>query len=250
MRRRSAVAPFRRPAGRLRARNPLRKRRTSLSKGLTSNLRCNEQIRISPVRVINEHNDQIGVVDNREALRMAREAGLDLVEVAPNERPPVCKIMDYGKFKYEQKKKVRKHHEQQLKEVRLRPKTDDHDRDIKVARAQEFLRKGDKVQFKMVFRGRERAHREIGMETFREILDHFGELVKIERPPGMDGRDMIMVLGPNKQAFDRLKVQKAEPPAATPQTPAQPQARSADAGAVDAPPDPAPEPGSQAAARA
>jgi len=165
------------------------------------------------VRVINERNEQLGVLDNREALRLAREAGLDLVEVAPTERPPVCKIMDYGKFKYEQKKKVKKHHEQQLKEVRLRPKTDDHDRDIKVNRAHEFLRKGDKVQFKMVFRGRERAHREIGTEAFREILEHFGDLVKIERPPSMDGRDMIMVVSPNKQAFDRLKAAAPEKPA-------------------------------------
>lgn len=167
-------------------------------------MRCNEQIRISPVRVIGDSGELLGVMDNREALRLAREAGLDLVEVSPNERPPVCKIIDYGKFKYNQKKNQKKHHEQQLKELRIRPKTDDHDRDIKMAHALRFLKEGDKVQFKMVFRGRERAHREIGHETFAEIIQHFGELAKIERAPVMDGRDMIMILAPNKPALDRL----------------------------------------------
>ncbi len=175
---------------------------------ITPNLRCNEQIRISPVRLIGENNEQIGVVETYEAMRRARETGLDLVEVAPNERPPVCRIMDYGKWKYAQKKNVRKHHEQQLKEVRMRPKTDSHDRQIKVKHALDFLRDGDKVQFKMVFRGRERAHREIGFETFNGIITELLEFVKVERPPIMDGRDMIMVLAPNKAALD-----KAFPPA-------------------------------------
>lgn len=175
---------------------------------ITPNLRCNEQIRISPVRLIGENNEQIGVVETYEAMRRARETGLDLVEVAPNERPPVCRIMDYGKWKYAQKKNVRKHHEQQLKEVRMRPKTDLHDRQIKVKHALDFLRDGDKVQFKMVFRGRERAHREIGFETFNAIISELQEFVKVERPPIMDGRDMIMVLAPNKAALD-----KAFPPA-------------------------------------
>jgi translation initiation factor IF-3 len=164
------------------------------------------------VRVINEANEQLGIFDNREALRMAREAGMDLVEVAPNERPPVCRIMDYGKFKYHQKKNVRKHHEQQLKELRIRPKTDDHDREIKINQALRFLKAGDKVQFKMVFRGRERAHREIGIAIFRGIIAHFGDLTKIERPPTMDGRDMVMILGPNKAALDKLAADEKPPP--------------------------------------
>lgn len=148
------------------------------------------------------------MIDTREALRMAREAGLDLVEVNPNSRPPVCKIMDYGKWKYQQKKNIRKHHEQQIKEVRLRPKTDQHDREIKFNRALRFLHKGDKVQFKMVFRGRERAHREIGFDIFKNIIEQLGELVKIERPPSMDGRDLLMVVSPNKAALDKLAADK------------------------------------------
>jgi translation initiation factor IF-3 len=143
-----------------------------------------------------------------EALNMARTAGMDLVEVAPNERPPVCRIMDYGKFKYHQKKNVKKHHEQQLKEVRLRPKTDDHDREIKVKKAIGFLMEGDRVQFTMQFRGRERAHKEIAHEAFSEILQELGEKVKVERAPAMDGRNMIMVLAPNKAALDKA-VEKA-----------------------------------------
>lgn len=172
-------------------------------KPIAPNLRSNEQIRITPVRVIADNGEQLGVIDTREALRRAREAGLDLVEVAPNERPPVCRIMDYGKWKYMQKKNVKRHHEQQLKEVRLRPKTDTHDRDIKVNHALEFLRRGDKVQFTMVFRGRERAHREIGMTTFQEILTLLGDRVKIERPPSMDGRSMVMIVSPVKGAFGK-----------------------------------------------
>lgn len=180
---------------------------------ITPNLRCNEQIRITPIRLIGENNEQIGVIETYEAMRRARETGLDLVEVAPNERPPVCRIMDYGKWKYAQKKNVRKHHEQQLKEVRMRPKTDLHDRQIKVKHAIEFLCDGDKVQFKMVFRGRERAHREIGFETFNSIITELADLVKVERPPVMDGRDMIMILAPNKAALDKAFPPKAVPPA-------------------------------------
>ena len=170
-------------------------------KPINQNLRCNEQIRITPIRVIGENNEQLGVLPTFEALKSAREAGLDLVEVAPNVRPPVCRIMDYGTWKYQQKKNVKKHHEQQLKEVRIRPKTDTHDREIKIRKAEGFFREGDKVQFTMQFKGRERAHREIGMESFREIITYFGDKVKIERPPGMEGRNMIMILLPNKNAF-------------------------------------------------
>ncbi|NLG43966.1 MAG: translation initiation factor IF-3 [Phycisphaerae bacterium] len=164
-------------------------------------MRRNEQIRISPVRVIGEAGEQLGVMPVNEAMRMAHEAGMDLVEVAPNVRPPVCRIMDYGKWKYLQKKKTKKSHEQALKEVRLRPKTDDHDRGIKLRQAEKFLKAGDKVQFTMRFRGRERAHREIAFSSLREIADQLGEKVKVERPPSMDGRNMIMILSPVKGAW-------------------------------------------------
>jgi translation initiation factor IF-3 len=163
-------------------------------------LRINEQIRISPVRLIDENNVQVGVVPASEAQQRAREVGMDLVEVSPMERPPVCRIMDYGRFKYQLKKKQKDRgpREQVLKEVRLRPKTDDHDREIKIKRARKFLEEGSKVQFTMLFRGRERAHLDIGMVMFRAILEQFGEDVKVERPPKMENRRMTMVVGPAK----------------------------------------------------
>jgi len=136
-----------------------------------------------------------------EALQMARERGLDLVEVSPNDKPPVCRIMDFGKHKYDQKKKQKQHHaaEQVLKEIRLRPKTDDHDREIKLSRAQKFLKSGHKVQFTMLFRGRERSHKELAFDTFNGIVASFNETAKVERPARMDGRRMTMVLAPLKK---------------------------------------------------
>ena len=180
------------------------------------NLRCNEQIRVSPVRLIGENNEQLGIMPNYEALRLAREAGVDLVEVAPNVRPPVCRLMDYGKWKYTQKKHSKKHHEQQLKEIRLRPKTDTHDREIKVKQAIKFFQRGDKVQFTMVFRGRERFRREVALEVFKAILDEFGQRVRVERPPGMDGRHMVMVLSAIKDAFVEPGAAASAPPQAAP----------------------------------
>ena len=182
-----------------------------MAKGTVQQFRCNEQIRISPVRLIGPNNEQIGIVETAEALRRAREAGMDLVEVAPNERPPVCRIMDYGKFKYQQKKHAKKSHEHVLKEVRLRPKTDEHDREIKINRALKFLSKGDKVQFTMLFRGRERAHPEVALAIFHGILRELGDLVRVEREPRMMGRNMIMIVAPNKPAFDRLAAEGKEP---------------------------------------
>ena len=178
---------------------------------IDKNLRCNEQIRISPVRLIGENNEQIGVVTTYEAMKMAREAGIDLVEVAPNVRPPVCRLINYGKWKYLQKKNVKKHHEQLLKEVRLRPKTDTNDRNIKVKHAIKFLKQGHKVQFTMVFRGREQSHREIGFATFRAILEEFAQKVKIERPPSMEGRHMVMILSGLKGAFDAVDTSNLPP---------------------------------------
>jgi len=150
--------------------------------------------------VINENNEQVGVVPVAEALRLAYEAGLDLVEVAPQDRPPVCRIMDYGKWKYQQKRKhkVRHGHEIQIKEVRLRPKTDEHDKNIKIRNARNFLAKGDKVQFTMIFRGRERFHPAIGLDMFRKILGELNESAKLEREPKFEGRRLTMVVAPSK----------------------------------------------------
>lgn len=137
-----------------------------------------------------------------EAISMAREAGLDLVEVSPNAEPPVCRIMDYGKWLYEQKRKIKQAHKKQhtvvLKEIRLRPKIDDHDRQIKINHALKFLEKGYKVQFTMLFRGREMTHVDHGYEIMEEILAIFQDRAKIERPAKMAGRRMTMVITPLK----------------------------------------------------
>ena len=137
----------------------------------------------------------------QEAQQRANEAGMDLVEVAPNSKPPVCRIMDYGKWIYQQKRKAKesqkKQHVVSLKEIRLRPKIDDHDREIKVAHAAKFLEKGHKVQFTMQFRGREMMHVDLGYQVMEEIVQTLGEGSKIERPAVMLGRRMTMVLVPD-----------------------------------------------------
>ncbi len=156
---------------------------------------------------------------------IAHENDMDLVEVAPNSSPPVCKIMDYGKWKYLQSKKEhlakKKHHVQELKEVRMRPKTDLHDRQIKMTRARKFLEEGNKVQFTMIFRGRERMHREIGEEIFRSVADQLKDISKIERLGRLQGRRMTMIITP---LINRVtpKAKPADRPDQTPgQTPAQ-----------------------------
>jgi translation initiation factor IF-3 len=200
-------------------------------------MRRNEQIRLSPVRVISESGEQLGIISTEEALRIARDEGLDLVEVAPNVRPPVCRIMDYGKWKYLQKKKSHKSHEQQLKEVRLRPKTDDNDRRIKLKRAIIFFGKGSKVQFTMRFRGRERAHREVGFSILRSIADEFGERVKVERQPSMDGRNMVMILAPIKGAFDPVPESELPPDSPDDESPDDMEDQDDDMAAVSSPPE-------------
>ena len=163
-------------------------------------MRMNEQIRVPRVRVISETGEQLGVLITREALERARSVGMDLMEVAPNENPPVCKIMDYGKFKYQQQKKEhiarKKQHVHEMKELRMRPKTDDHDIGIKLDRAREFLDDGSKEQCTMIVRGREQLHQEIGRETFREIITKLDDVGKIERETRMEGRRMIMIMAP------------------------------------------------------
>ena len=158
-------------------------------------------IRISPVRVIDQDKTQLGVIPTAEALTLARQSGLDLVEVSPTERPPVCRIMDYGKFKYERKKRQKAGaggHVVVLKEIRLRPKTDAHDRQIKLERAKAFLGEGNKVQFTMLFKGRERFNREFAVDILQNILKEFGDTIKVERAPTMEGRRMTMMISPAK----------------------------------------------------
>jgi len=161
---------------------------------------------LSPIRLIDHEGGQRGVVPTDEALRLARDVGLDLVEVSPMERPPVCKIMDYGKHKYLQsKKEKKKHHEQKMKEIRLRPKTDVHDREIKLKHAREFLEEGDRVLFSMRFKGREKFHRDLGMASFRDITEALAEIAKVEQPPAMMGMRMSMVLVPLKAPSPHAK---------------------------------------------
>ncbi len=179
------------------------------AKGITiarTGLRVNELIRVSPIRLINEENVQIGVIEIERALVLAREAGLDLVEVSPNEEPPVCRIMDHGKWKYTRSKKttkVKKVHVSVLKEVRLRPKTGEHDLDVKIKRARGFLAKGDKVLFSMRFRGREMAHQDIGTEMFDDIKVKLEDVAKVETNWSMNGRRLSMVLAPIKSASSK-----------------------------------------------
>ncbi len=152
--------------------------------------------------MIDQNQTQLGVISTDQALSLARDAGLDLVEVSPTEKPPVCRIMDYGKFKYDRKKRQKAGaggHVIVLKEIRLRPKTDTHDREIKLKRAVDFLAEGNKVQFTMLFRGRERFNRDFAAEIFKGILDLLGETVKVERAPNMEGRRMTMTVAPAKQ---------------------------------------------------
>jgi translation initiation factor IF-3 len=158
----------------------------------------NEQIRISPVRLIGANGEQLGVVPTTQALEMAREAGLDLVEVAANERPPVCKIMDYGKFRYQQSRKSnkQKQHQQKLKEIRVRPKTGEHDIDVKVNQARRFLEHKDRVLVNVLFRGRELQHIEEGQRIIASMLEKLADVSKVERAPSMEGRRMIAVLAP------------------------------------------------------
>src|SRR6059058_1257809 len=174
-------------------------------RAISTNFRHNHQIRISPIRLINAADEQAGIVSTSDALRQAQEAGMDLVEVAPNARPPVCKIMDYGKWRYQQQKKEDKSRASvrggQLKELKLRTvKIGDHDLMIKVNHAREFLKEGNKVQFTLQFRGREMAHLELGRDIFTKIKSELWPVSKVERDAKMEGRRMTLVLQPDRKA--------------------------------------------------
>ena len=167
--------------------------------------RINRQIRAKEVRLIDEQGEQRGVVSILEALRLAQDAGLDLVEVAPNAMPPVCKILDFGKFKYEQEKKLRESRKNQtlvkLKEIRMQPKIEKHDLQFKSKHVMEFLEEGNKVKVTIRFRGRELAHTELGrvvLEKLLELLDENGVGYALDKNPTMEGRFMSMILSPAK----------------------------------------------------
>jgi translation initiation factor IF-3 len=162
--------------------------------------RINEEIRAPQVRLIDEEGQQLGVLSLREAVNAARERGLDLVEVAPAANPPVCRILDYGKYQYLQMKKQREARKAQriveIKEIRLRPKTDDYHIAFKLRRARKFLAEGAKVKIRIQFRGREITHPEIGFEQLKEFATALEDVADVEQRPDMDGRTMLMVLAP------------------------------------------------------
>ena len=155
------------------------------------------------IRLIGEEGEQVGVVSIRAALQMAEEAGVDLVEIAPLAQPPVCRIMDYGKFKYQESKKAHeaklKQKQVQVKEIKLRPGTDENDYQIKLRNMNKFLDEGDKVKVTLRFRGREMAHQEFGMRQLERIKADLENVGAVEQMPKMEGRQMIMIIGPSKK---------------------------------------------------
>lgn len=160
----------------------------------------NGEIRASTVRLIGEDGEMIGVIGVREALEMAEEVGLDLIEISPNADPPVCKIGDLGKFKYEQQKKAhdarRKQKVIEVKEIKMRPGIDDHDYEVKMRAMKRFLEEGDKVKVTLRFRGREMVHQDLGASVLARVRTEVDALAKVEQMPRMEGRQMIMVLMP------------------------------------------------------
>ena len=162
--------------------------------------RVNEEIRVPQVRLIDQEGEMIGVMSAREALMRAYDAGLDLLEISPNAVPPVCKILDYGKYKYEQQKKANEARKKQktveIKEVKVRPNIDDHDYDVKMRAMKSFIGEGDKVKVTLRFRGREMAHQDLGIKVLERIRQELGDTIKIEQMPRLENRQMIMVLAP------------------------------------------------------
>lgn len=167
---------------------------------IKGDFRINEQIRVRQVRLIDEGGGQLGVLATEEARKLALDRGFDLVEVAPDASPPVCRLLDFGKFKYQLKKKShqakRKQHRQQIKELRLRPITEEHDVQTKIKHAREFLGNGDKVLVNMVFKGREVVHREIGAEIMKRFLKDLADVSKVERGVMPEGPRLTLVLAP------------------------------------------------------
>ena len=162
--------------------------------------RINEDIKATQVRVIGKEGDQLGVISIENALYKAEQAGLDLVEISPNTTPPVCKILDYGKFRYEKQKQVKinkkKQHTVQVKEIRLRPNTGDHDLTTKLMKAQKFILNGDKLKVTIMFRGREMARRQAGIDLLDRVSEILDEVAKIDKSANMEGRRMSMILSP------------------------------------------------------
>jgi len=173
--------------------------------GKLQNYRVNRQIRVREVRLIDENGQQVGIVPIKEALALAEERGLDLVEIAPQARPPVCKIMDYGKFKYELKKKERearkkqREHQIEVKDIRMKVRIDEHDLKVKLKHMKEFLEEGDKVRVRIRFRGRENAHPELGDKLFGRIVQELQDVGEVEAQPKREGPFLVFTLAPKRR---------------------------------------------------
>lgn len=182
--------------------------------------RVNERIRISPVMLIAADGSKLGITPTARAMEMAKEEGLDLVEIVPTSHPPVCRIMDYGKFRYDKSKSKKSQKKQaQLKEVRLRPKTAEADKARAVDKARKFLEAGHPVQFTMLFRGRENAFKADGMRSMSDIAATLDAVGQLDRPPSPSGRRATMVIAPRKQTQQKKPIKQPEPP---PEQPAPP----------------------------
>ena len=206
-------------------RNPRGFRRSSfLKESAIRDARTNRRIRARELRVIGPEGEQLGVLPLEVALAKAAEFGLDLVEVSPMAKPPVCKIMDYGKFKYEAKKKASEAKKKQtvvkLKEVKFRPKTEEHDYNFKVKAVREFLQEGNKARITVMFRGREITHRELGQAILTKIAQELKEIAVVEQAPRLEGRLLFMILAPNPRWLQSMRAQQEKRAQSTP--PAQP----------------------------
>jgi len=171
---------------------------------ITRDFRINEEIRAKEVRVIDVDGSQIGIMSVKEALHLADERQLDLVEIAPTAKPPVCKMMDYGKYKYEQSKREKEARKKQkiinIKEVKLRPNIEDHDFEVKARNAVRFLKDGDKVKATIVFRGREIVHTQLGHQLLKRLAEYVKDFSVVEKQPKLEGKNMIMILAPKQDS--------------------------------------------------
>ena len=170
---------------------------------ITKDFRINEEIRAREVRVVDGDNNQLGIMAVRDALRLAEERQLDLVEIAAAAKPPVCRIMDFGKYKYEQSKREKEARKKQkiisVKEVKLRPNIEDHDFEVKAKNAIRFLKDGDKVKATIIFRGREIVHTQLGQKLLKRLAEQVAEFSTVERQPKLEGKNMIMILAPKQE---------------------------------------------------
>jgi translation initiation factor IF-3 len=206
------------------------------------------------VRVVGPDGEQLGILPIDQALARAQDLGMDLVEVSPMAKPPVCKIMDYGKFKYTEKKKQNEAKKKQvvvqLKEVKLRPRTEEHDYNVKIGKIREFLQEANKARVTVMFRGREITHRELGQKVLQRVIEDVKEIAVIESAPRMEGRQMFMILAPNPKMLQRQRDQAKAKEAAAAAAPAATRPPVASAIPEAAPPAPAPSPAPQGPAPA